>query len=125
RPTRGHGSVTRTRARPKMTPTSYPIDGGRMAATHWIGVDLGGTKILAGLFDDRFQVVARAKQSTNYEEGGPAVFGRVVTAVDEVLKEGKVEPGQVGGMTLAVPWQIVPRSTIVRYAPNLDWRDFD
>jgi glucokinase len=96
-----------------------------MAAPYWIGVDLGGTKILVGLFDDNFQVVARAKQNTNYEEGGPAVFSRIVTAVDEVLRTGKVEPSQVKGMTLAVPGQIVPRSTVVRYAPNLNWRDFD
>jgi len=96
-----------------------------MAAPYWLGVDLGGTKILVGLFDDRFQVVARAKQSTNYEEGGPAVFARIVAAVDEVLRTGSVEPSQVKGMTLAVPGQIVPRSTVVRYAPNLNWRDFD
>ena len=96
-----------------------------MAVPYWIGVDLGGTKILVGLFDDHFQVVARAKQNTNYEEGGPAVFSRIVTAVDEVLRTGKVEPSQVKGMTLAVPGQIVPRSTVVRYAPNLNWRDFD
>jgi glucokinase len=96
-----------------------------MAAPYWLGVDLGGTKILVGLFDDQFQVVARAKQSTNYEEGGPAVFARIVTAVAEVLQSGKVEPAQVRGMTLAVPGQVVPRSTVVRYAPNLNWRDFD
>src|SRR5262249_43291492 len=96
-----------------------------MAASHWLGVDLGGTKILAGLLDDSFQVVARAKQPTNYEEGGPAVFARIVNAVDEVLKSGGVDPSQVKGMALAVPGQVVPRSTVVRYAPNLNWRDFD
>ena len=40
-----------------------------------------------------FQVVARAKQSTNYEDGGPAVFGRIVTAVDEVLRIGEYRAG--------------------------------
>ena len=32
-----------------------------MASDHWIGVDLGGTKILAGLFDAEFRLKARAK----------------------------------------------------------------
>ena len=96
-----------------------------MAGTYWLGVDLGGTKILAGLFDDSMTVVARAKQHTNYEEGGPAVFGRIVTAVDSVLKEARIDASAVGGLGLAVPGQIVPESTVVRYAPNLDWRDFD
>ncbi|HJZ94119.1 MAG TPA: ROK family protein [Gemmataceae bacterium] len=96
-----------------------------MAAPYWLGVDLGGTKILAGLFDSDFNVVARSKQPTNYEDGGPAVFARIVTAVDAVLKDGGIAPAEVTGMGLGVPGLVVPRSTLVRYAPNLDWRDFD
>ena len=96
-----------------------------MTATHWIGVDLGGTKILAGLFDADLKLVARQKQSTNYEEGGPAVFGRIVAAVDEVIREAAIQPSDIGGVCLAVPGQVVPQSTVVRYAPNLEWRDFD
>lgn len=96
-----------------------------MSDPYWLGVDLGGTKILAGLFDPRFAVVARAKQATNYDDGGPAVFARIVTVVDAVLKEAGVTADRIGGMGLAVPGQIVPNATLVRYAPNLGWRDFD
>ena len=96
-----------------------------MGAPYWLGVDLGGTKILAGLFDAALTLVARAKQPTNADEGGQAVFARIVAAVDATLKETNVQPGDVKGMGLAVPGQIVPRSTTVRYAPNLGWRDFD
>ncbi|MBO0698663.1 MAG: ROK family protein [Zavarzinella sp.] len=96
-----------------------------MSAAYWLGVDLGGTKILAGLFDQNFTVLGRAKQATNYDEGGPAVFARIVSAVDAVLKEAGVAPAEIRGMGLAVPGQIVPHSTVVRYAPNLGWRDFD
>lgn len=96
-----------------------------MASPYWLGVDLGGTKILAGLFDDELNIVARAKQATNYEEGGPAVFARIVSAVDALLKDAGAATGQVNGMGLAVPGQVVPGTTVVRYAPNLGWRDFD
>jgi glucokinase len=96
-----------------------------MAGPYWLGVDLGGTKILAGLFDNALQVIARSKQSTNYEEGGQAVFARVVAAIDDVIRQSGVESEQIRGLGLAVPGQIVPQSTIVRYAPNLDWRDFE
>src|SRR6478736_2070464 len=96
-----------------------------MAAPYWIGVDLGGTKILTGLFDDDCKLVARTKAPTNYEEGGPAVFGRIVSSVDAVIGEAKAAPGDIGGMCLAAPGQTVAHSTVVRYAPNLNWRDFD
>jgi len=96
-----------------------------MPAPYWLGVDLGGTKILAGLFDDHLNLIGRVKQSTNHEEGGPAVFARIVTAVDSVLDEASATPADVKGMGLAVPGQILARTAIVRYAPNLGWRDFD
>jgi glucokinase len=95
------------------------------APPYWIGVDLGGTKILAGLFDSNFKLLARAKQPTNAEEGGPAVFGRIVKAVDSILSEAKLAHDQVAGLGLAVPGQIVPTTRVVRYAPNLGWHDFD
>jgi len=96
-----------------------------MKAQFWIGVDLGGTKILAGLFDSDFKLLARAKQPTNAEQGGQAVFARIIQLVDSIISESSVDRSQVAGMGLAVPGQIVPGTRTVRYAPNLDWRDFD
>jgi len=92
---------------------------------HYIGVDLGGTKILAGLFDSSFKLLTKCKLPTNSSEGGPAVFGRIIQAVDTILRDGQVAPADVAGMGLAIPGQIVPDSRTVRYAPNLSWRDFD
>ncbi len=96
-----------------------------MSATYWIGVDLGGTKILAGLFDANFKMLARAKQPTNAESGGQSVFGRIVQCVDSVLNDAGINGAQIAGMGLSVPGQIVPGARVVRYAPNLGWRDFD
>ena len=96
-----------------------------MSNGHWLGVDLGGTKILTGLFDDRLNLLARNKQPTGSESGPAGVFGRVAQAVDVVLREAKVEPSQVGGMGFAIPGQIEPGKPVVRFAPNLEWRDVD
>lgn len=94
-------------------------------ATYWIGVDLGGTKILAGLFDANLKLLNKFKLSTDFEDGGKVVFSRVVQAVDQVIADGKIQPSQIGGLCIAVPGQVIPKTTVVRYAPNLQWRDFD
>ena len=96
-----------------------------MGNGYWLGVDLGGTKILTGLFDDNLQLLARNKQPTGAEAGPVGVFGRVAQAVDAVLREAKVEPEQVRGMGFAIPGQIEPGKPVVRFAPNLDWRNVD
>jgi glucokinase len=92
---------------------------------HWIGIDLGGTKILTALFDHTLKLVARAKHPTGGEGGPAGVFSRIAQAVDSVLREAKIEPAQVNGMGFGIPGQIEPNSTRVRFAPNLDWRDLD
>jgi glucokinase len=96
-----------------------------MSSHYWIGVDLGGTKILAGLFDEQFQVLARNKQPTPAEQGAPAVFANIAKAVDALLAETKVDATLVRGLGMGMPGQVDPRSGMVRFAPNLNWRDLE
>lgn len=92
---------------------------------YWLGVDLGGTKVLAALFDDNMTLLARSKQPTGAEGGPMGVIARIQQAVDAVIREAKVEPSQIRGLGFGIPGQIVPKTSIVRFAPNLDWRDLD
>ena len=94
-------------------------------AAHWIGVDLGGTKILTGLFDDSMKLVARAKLPTGAENGPAGVVERIVQCVDSVIREANVSVADIRGMGFGIPGQIEPHTTTVRYAPNLDWRNLD
>ena len=96
-----------------------------MTAGYWLGVDLGGTKILSGLFDDDLKLLARSKQPTSAEGGPTGVFARVVQGVEAVVKEAGVDPAQIRGMGIGIPGQIVLGTTKVKFAPNLDWRDVD
>jgi glucokinase len=96
-----------------------------MSAGYWLGVDLGGTKILSGLFDDELKLLARSKQPTSAEGGPSGVFARVVQGVEAVIKEANVAPEQIRGMGIGIPGQIDVGTTKVKFAPNLDWRDVD
>ena len=96
-----------------------------MTGGYWLGVDLGGTKILSGLFDDNMKLLARSKQPTSAEGGPAGVFGRIVSGVDAVMSEAGVGPAEIRGMGLGIPGQIVLGTATVKFAPNLDWRDVD
>ncbi len=96
-----------------------------MTGGYWLGVDLGGTKILSGLFDDNLKLLARSKNPTSAESGPEGVVGRIVQGVEAVLGEAKIDPAEVRGMCLGVPGQIEVGTTRVRFAPNLDWRNLD
>lgn len=96
-----------------------------MSKPHWIGVDLGGTKTLAGVFDEGFKIIGRAKEATPHDQGPAVVFEKIGKAVERTLGEANVKPDQVAGMGLGIPGQIDPVNNRVIYAPNLGWRDVD
>lgn len=96
-----------------------------MSAEHWIGVDLGGTKILAGLFADGVKPLARAKDATPFDQGAEAVVAGVVSVIDRVIAESGVDRKSIRGMGFSVPGQVDHRRGFVTYAPNLAWRNVD
>ncbi len=96
-----------------------------MSQPHWIGIDLGGTKVLTGLFDDSLKLVARAKIPTEPDKGPESIFQRIGQTVDNILSEAGVEPSSIKGLGIGIPGQIEPASTLIRFAPNLSWRNLD
>jgi glucokinase len=94
-------------------------------SNHWIGVDLGGTKILAGLFDDHFRLVARVKQATDVTPGAEAVFQQIEASVEGLIGQSGVDRSTIKAIGLGIPGQVDPRVGKVRYAPNLGWQDLE
>ncbi len=85
--------------------------------TYSIGVDIGGTKILAGLVDDQGAVIATARRPTprNDATGVLEVVGEVV------LELAASRPGQVVGVGLGVAGPVDGARATVFFAPNLGW----
>ena len=63
-----------------------------MTGGYWLGVDLGGTKILSALYDDNLRLLARSKQPTSSEGGPVVVLDRIAQGVDAVIHEANVDP---------------------------------
>ena len=58
-----------------------------------LGIDLGGTKILAGVVDSEDRVLARAKRSTPAKQGNVAVFEAVWRCAEEAMGAAGVDVG--------------------------------
>lgn len=88
-----------------------------------VGVDIGGTKIAAGLVDvDRGAVVASLHRPTAPARGGEAVLADCVAMVADLLA-GREERG-MAPIGLGVPELVDPAGTI-RSAFQVDWRTVD
>jgi len=88
-----------------------------------VGVDLGGTKILAGVFDAQHRCLARAKITTKAERGPDGVIDRVIRCIKEAVDECDLEFKRIKGIGIGAPGAVNPEEGLVIYAPNLGWED--
>ncbi len=89
----------------------------------WVGFDLGGTKMLAKVFDDDYRTLGRAKQKTQGAKGVRAGLKRMVETVGAALVDAGVGPGQLAGIGVGCPGPINPSKGEIVEAPNLGWKN--
>ena len=88
-----------------------------------IGVDFGGTKILAGVFDEKFECIGRARVSTKADRGTDEVVGRIARCVREAVDECDLDLKQIKAIGIGAPGAVDSQSGKVIFAPNLGWND--
>ena len=89
----------------------------------WIGFDLGGTKMLAVVYDSDFKQLGKSRKKTKGREGKQAGLQRINSTIKEALKDAKVEPGQIKGLGIGCPGPLDIEKKTIRIAPNLGWED--
>lgn len=91
-----------------------------------IGVDVGGTKIAAGLVSARGEIIARQRELIQKGRGDGLTPAKQIGAMVSSLRS--VARGRgfgVAGCGVAVPSFVNRTSGEVRWAPNIDgWKDF-
>ena len=92
-------------------------------AEYLVGVDLGGTKILAGVFTNSLKCIGRSKMSTKTERGAGAVVERVAHCVQDAVDECDLDIKQVRGVGIGAPGSVDPENGKVMFAGNLGWKD--
>ena len=106
------------------TGDGYPtVDGSEPAGRRLaIGVDIGGTKVLAGLVNERGEVIARARRPTPSRD--PRAVERTIA---EVVKELGAHPaigaGRVSAVGIGAAGFVDADRARVLFAPHLAWRN--
>lgn len=90
---------------------------------YWVGFDLGGTKMLATVFDGNFKKLGRERKRTKGNEGADAGIARIINTIDGALKDAKLERGQLSGIGMACPGPLDLNQGILLDAPNLGWKN--
>ena len=87
----------------------------------FVGVDVGGTKILVGLFDGSLRLLAKRKTQTNARHGPEAVVDKVDLAIRELLAGENNRLNQIRAIGLGAPGMV--KGGRVLHAYNIGWED--
>jgi glucokinase len=89
-----------------------------------IGVDLGGTKILAALVDSENHILGRAKVPTPARQGADALRAALVAAAEQAVAEAGMTIDRVGAIGVGSPGPLDTEHGVILFSANLDVRDF-
>jgi glucokinase len=93
-------------------------------AEYFVGVDLGGTKILSGVFKNSLECIGSAKASTKAQRGVEAVIERIARCVQDAVDEADLSLKQVAGVGIGAPGAVDFVEGRVIFAPNMEgWKD--
>ncbi len=93
-------------------------------AEYIVGVDLGGTKILSGVFKNSLEQVSVTKLSTKSQRGVDKVIERVARCVQDSVDEADLTIKQIAGLGIGAPGAVDFGAGTVIFAPNLEgWKD--
>lgn len=87
----------------------------------WIGFDLGGTKMLAMVFDDSFKCLGKSKKKTRGNRGQDDGLDRMIEVIEEAIEDADVDSSLLKGIGVGCPGPIDPAEGSIVEAPNLGW----
>ena len=84
-----------------------------------LGIDLGGTNIVAGVVDENFKIVATAKRKTNCPRPAEEIVNDMAEVSLEAIAKAGLEAKDIVSAGVGSPGSINPTEGIVVYSNNL------
>ncbi len=98
---------------------------GKKKGHAWVGFDLGGTKMMATVFDGAFAVLGRKRKKTRGYNGQKVGVERIIETINQALDEAHINRQEVAGIGIGCPGPVDPEKGIVLEAANLGWHNVD
>lgn len=89
---------------------------------YWVGFDLGGTKMLAVVYDDDFRPLARKRKKTRGAGGPGEGVRRIIGLIEAAMEAANIPLDRLGGIGVGCPGPLDLDKGVVFDMPNLGWK---
>ena len=91
----------------------------------WIGFDLGGTKMLAEVYDHKFRPLGNERKRTKGFLGQEIGLERIIETIKEAKSAAGVDANDLAGIGIGVPGPVDLDHGVMVSAPNLGWKNVE
>lgn len=86
-----------------------------------IGVDMGGTKILAAVINAEGEIISQSKIATKAQKASDEVINRIARCIQDATHQAGLSTEQIRAIGIGAPGPLDPKTGVVIFAPNLGW----
>ncbi|SFC64805.1 ROK family protein [Ruminococcus albus] len=91
---------------------------------YYIGIDLGGTNIKAGVVSEDFEIVAKASCKTNLPRPGEEICADMAKVALEAVKEAGLTLDDIEAVGIGTPGTANSETGVIEYSNNLGFLNF-
>lgn len=96
-----------------------------MMSKYAFGVDVGGTTVKLGLFNDEGQVLDKWEIPTVKDNGGEKVLPDIAASIKNKMQEKNITAADLVGVGIGAPGAVNAEGFMVNGAVNIGWGSFD
>lgn len=90
---------------------------------NYIGVDIGGTSVKAGIVSPEGEILCSGATKTNVDCGSLSVIGDIANLIGELLKKQNAGVTEIGGIGVGCPGAVDGENGVVLFSGNLHWEN--
>ena len=89
---------------------------------YYVGVDIGGTNVKAGIIDETGKIVVKSSIPTDSDKDYKKITGDVAAQIRALADSAKIDWQEVAGVGIGCPGIITSETGVIDYTCNLGWR---
>lgn len=90
---------------------------------YYIGVDIGGTNVKAGVVDENGTLLSNESVKTHSERGYQAVLQDIIEVIKTAVRSSNISIDKIKWIGVGCPGTCNPETGVVEYSNNLKWNN--
>ena len=90
-----------------------------------LGIDLGGTNIVAGVVNEEYKIVARASCKTAVPRPESEICDSMAEVALKAVEKAKITMDEVESIGIGVPGAVNPKTGVIEYSANLFFHNWE